>query len=365
MLRNSRGFRRFIRSLYFRGFRGERASFRRLFRHSGRTGEFIIKLLHGLRTVFAPYRQSVHDRPLHLLRDRNAQFAERLDAVRTDGKIHRVCGLPAGDQRVHRRAHRINIRIWSLPALRRVLLDRGKARRHHCRIGFGYIFRNESSRGTEIEQDQPVFTAFRVFFQVDIVRLDITVDQMLPVKFFHLEDQRLEQGNHLFPGHPASLFGKGRGEVFAFDVVHHNIGRAVFLKKIADMHNVRAVKLRECPGFCLELLAAFFEAFLSRLRGHRSHMDRIRRAHRHTGREILLDRCTHRKRQVDPQIGDPESALSEHFSDKILPVKDRTFRKCVFRIPPDAAVIAAIRADGLVRLQPAHAVKAVIELGKF
>ena len=167
-------------------------------------------------------------------------------------------------------------------------------------------------RRAKIQQDQ-----FVVAGQVQVAGFDVPVHESGLVDLPQAVEHGQQQRDRPPPGQRLTLgrFQMPR-QVFAFVVVHHQIGGVVQLKEVQHPHQMGMAQLSHRPRFLQKGAPPVMEqvAMLRRVEHHRL---AVGRAPDQIARVVFLDRHLHLQGQVEAAIGDPEPALAQFFPDHI------------------------------------------------
>ncbi len=133
--------------------------------------------------------------------------------------------------------------------------------------------------------------------------------------------QSVQHRQHQFdcraPRQPAvRLLFQIRGQIYAFQVVHYQIGGPVHLEVVQDPHQMRMLHLGQGARFLQEGSQPLAEQFLmlARIQHHRVP---IGRASDQIAGIVFLDRHLHVQLQVKTAIGNTEPTLTQFFADHI------------------------------------------------
>ena len=167
----------------------------------------------------------------------------------------------------------------------------------------------------KIEQDRA--TGRR---DVDVLRFDVAMQKAFGMDFVQTVEQRQHRVQRGLLGHSTTYLRQMIVKTVALQIVHHQIGGAIFLKEGADPHHVRMIELGQGSGFLQKLLHPVTEMF-----GVRAGMGADRKPVKMTPgdvpRQIFLDRHEGRQLAVPAQVGDPEpTGFAEDFPDQVLAI---------------------------------------------
>ena len=268
------------------------------------------QLLHAADPVRIPQRHALAQYFLLGPRDLCPARRRRQQTV-THQPVERIFRRPARDQFVDRRAHGIDVCPGSLGRTGVILLRRRKARLEHDRQALFALTADLPCRAEINQLDQPAFDPDQ------IGRADIPVDQSLLMHSL----KRL----HHRPQHPIGLI-KGQGpmlfdifpQALPLQILHDDISRLVFLEKVSHRHDILVILIsRKDPGLLQEFYFSLFKPFPV-LRAAGLHIQRLCDiAASGAGGIIFFYGYRNIQGLIIAPVGDPETALSEHFQNLI------------------------------------------------
>ena len=108
-----------------------------------------------------------------------------------------------------------------------------------------------------------------------------------------------------------------------FQVLHHHVSGAAFLKQVQHPHDVRMVEPRQHPRFLGKALFSLLPP--SQVEGGRR-MNRVSLAHSAV-RKHFLDGKTRPQQHLRDGVGDPEPPLAQHLIDAVLALQEGADRQ--------------------------------------
>ena len=210
-----------------------------------------------------------------------AAFRNRNQRI-VDHPVHRICGHFSGQCAVAYPAESVNVRPRPLIASARILLARRVSRRHNGRYRTA-LGPYRHARRAKVQQHGRIVLGS----DDDVARLDVTMQKISPMHHLQAVENRVQNRFEFCLGQDALAVEKLR-QGLALGVFHHDIRRAVRLKKMMHAHDVRMLKPRQNSGFVDKALQAPLK-IRRRLRRLRHHAP-VAFAGGEVRRQVLLDR---------------------------------------------------------------------------
>ena len=187
--------------------------------------------------------------------------------------------------------------------------------------------------------------------QKNVVGTDVSVQKSCGVHRAQRIHDRQQNSQHFFKRHGlAAAAHQVLLERDAFQVVHHQVGRAVFGEKIAHADNIRGtVKARQRARLLQKGLQAVGKA-LGAIAGKRNHHVAARRAGSAVLRKIFLNGKLDAQHLIPRDIGRAEPAVAQTPPDEIFSRQHGSRTKIMRGQRRRTLAIAAIRADFRVPL---------------
>ena len=174
------------------------------------------------------------------------------------------------------------------------------------------------TRCTEIRQHRGTVRGA----QQDVCRFDVPVQYASLMHLHQPRQQRQQDGlQFLFCQCAAPLERIFQG--FSLDILHDNVGGAVRLKKMLHLHDVGMLETGHHPGLVQEPFQSPIKKLL--IGGGLWRDGPVLFAYRPLRRQVLLDGDRHVQRNIPAQVGDAETAMSQH------PVKCKALYPCARR----------------------------------
>ena len=259
----------------------------------------------GLRTLRDRKRQgALEDRLQGCLQIRGKGYVPPLQAVHGPGRRR------SGDGVVDRGSQTEKIRIGSETGMRTVLFRRRILHGQDARMLHGPP-RGEKARRTEVDQYGPT-----VREPDDVGGFDVAVQKIVPMHFLQGLAQVQGQMPRLVRGERPRFLQPGL-QGGAVQVLHHDVGGAVFAEHVMDVHDMRGAETGDDSRFFQGVVLRAAKVFPVGSR----HGDAGTGAHgAHDGRKQFLDGDGPPEFPVRALVRDAEAAFAQHASDGKLAV---------------------------------------------
>ena len=210
---------------------------------------------------------------------------------------------------------------------------------HETRMPLGKV-PLERAGGSEINEDDPPLRR-----QHDISRLDIPVQKVLGMHGLQGLAQRLRQTLDFIRRYPAFLLD-ARFQRPALQILHHDIGRAVLLERVVNLHDAWSAQAEQQLRFLQQALAFAYERLLL-LRGNGDRGTYSLRV----GRNVFLDGHGVPEIPVRALVRNAEAPFAQHASDSEFALLQSVACRQIARQRPWTAGRAAAGTRILARYQ--------------